>query len=124
MIFKLGFGLGTLFLFVSAGVRLNMVLQYQYTHHHKLWLRDGKPHGIGWYPEETSAGNIFGIPIWVYFGSQIAHAIAVIRYLFSTPEWVKDEPYLILTLRHFRLYFLGAAAALMIGLILPQNFLE
>ncbi|GEM_PF-1836817 len=76
----------------------DMLLRYEYENHHSQWIRDGKPVGWFWRPEE---GNISVLlKLGIEKQSRILHS-----WTFSTPEWIRKDRYAAFLLWAFRLVY-------------------
>lgn len=72
---------------IAAFMVFDQLVSLEYSSYRKNWEADGKPHGFFWVPTESkSAGG------WlVSFGSSFAFHRCTFGWLFSTPEWMRED---------------------------------
>ena len=90
------------------------LVRLEYESHRRHWDADGQPHGFFWVPPEVKK---FGG--WVIKGrSSIASRRCALVWLFSTPDWVRQDPIAKRLLFGLR-FFVGVwnAGVLMIALL-------
>lgn len=71
----------------SAFFVFDQIIRLEYKMYRRNWDEDGRPHGFFWIPKESK-----GLGGWVVKGgSTLARNRLALRYLFSTPEWVRQD---------------------------------
>jgi hypothetical protein len=66
----------------AAFIVFDLLVSLEYSSHRKSWEADGKPRGYFWSPSEIGYFN---------FSSGIATQRCSLVWLFSTPEWMRQD---------------------------------
>ena len=74
-------------LVVAAFVMFDFIVRTEYSHYRAQWLVDGSPHGFFWMPDEAK-GALHAFPA---IRSTWAFSVCSGRWLFSTPDWVREN---------------------------------
>jgi|WetSurMetagenome_2_1015567.scaffolds.fasta_scaffold698293_1 hypothetical protein len=96
MIVSLGYVITFWFRTIFA---FDKLIKYQYENLHQQWEKDRQPYGMFWKPELEKIGMFNR----VFFGSP---AISSFRFIFTTPEWVKNDPESMSNIKKFRKFLL------------------
>ncbi len=66
---------------IPCGLLLDQLLRYQYRFHPDLWDEDGRPSGFLWCPKDAE-----------WFLTEMQPYPAHLRWLWRTPDWIRNEP--------------------------------
>jgi hypothetical protein len=86
---------------LASFLTFDRLVYIEYKSYRRNWEADGKPHGFFWIPREVTrlGGRIIGVR------SSIASQKCAFVWVFSTPNWVRENESASRLLLRFRLLF-------------------
>src|ERR1700738_1819217 len=70
----------------GAFVLFDRLVRLEYSSYRGNWEADGRPHGFFWVPAESRS-----IGGWVGLGSSVAFHRCIFGWLFSSPDWMRNN---------------------------------
>lgn len=84
---------------IADEIAFGRLLRIQYANFRSTWEADGKPRGVLWVPAEARIGRWY-----VTYASGHSGQLARWRWLFSTPDWARDNENSLVLLRLHRIF--------------------
>jgi len=107
MTLNLGIFIGLMCILLFAFFSFDKLVKIEYRKYINQWNIDGKPRGFFWRPPESSL-----------FSSSIAMQILTFRWLFRTPEWMRNDTEAVYWLKKLRLSALVFNAGIVVSFLI------
>lgn len=101
---------------IASFVLFDQLVRREYAEHKRDWSVDGNPHGFFFVPLESWS-------FWANFLGGISSHRCAMKWLFSTPEWVRHDARARWLLRFYRVAVLSfnlGPVVFIIGLMIAQ----